>query len=121
MIQSLLVHFAITCSSKSSSFLGFPTWYKYLTLKDVNGLCTPTLTGLSDVWLIVAAVIEILLRIATLVAIVGVIYGGFNYITSQGEPDKTTKARMTIINAVGGLVIAIMASVIVGFVAGSIH
>jgi uncharacterized membrane protein len=121
MTQNLFTHFAATCSGANSSFLGFPTWYKYLTLNDVNGLCSPTISGINDIWLIAAAVIEIMLRVATIVAIIGVIYGGFNYMTSQGEPDKTTNARMTIINAVGGLVLAIMASVIVGFIAGSVH
>jgi hypothetical protein len=106
----------------NNSFLGFPTWYKYLegSYDDSSKLCAPHLSGLSDIWLIVAAVIEILLRVAVLVAVVGIIYGGFSYITSQGEPDKTSKARMTIINAAGGMVIAILATVIVSFIAGSI-
>jgi hypothetical protein len=105
------------------SFFGFPTWYKYLeqVKESTSGLCTPQMSSLSDVWLIVAAVIEILLRVAVLIAIAGVIYGGFNYITSQGEPDKTARARTTIINAVGGMLVAIIASAIVSFIAGSIH
>lgn len=120
MIGSLVTQFAASC--KGGGLLGFPTWYKYLDGDTgANGLCSPKLTGLSDVWLIAAAVIEIMLRIAALAAVFAVVYGGFNYITSQGEPDKTSKARTTIINGVGGLLVAILAGAVVGFVAGSIN
>jgi hypothetical protein len=103
-------------------FLGFPTWYHYLnSISDASAAktCVPQITGINDIWLIVAAVIEILLRVGVLVAIGIIIYAGFQYVTSQGEPDKTTQARKTIINAVIGLVITIFAAAIVNFLAGS--
>lgn len=120
MITNLISHFATVCPG--GGFLGLPTWYEYLsgTTDSVTHLCTPQISGLMDIWLIVAAVIDILLRIAALVAVAFVIYGGFSYITSQGEPDKTSQARGTIISALVGLVIAVMAAVIVGFIATSI-
>ncbi len=96
------------------SFFGLPTWYHYLPC---NGDGNPSLTHLTDVWLIVAAIIEILLRIAALAAVGYVIYGGVEYTISRGEPDKTAKARGTIINAVIGLVIAITAPAIVSVLA----
>ena len=111
----LITHFAAAC--KGGGFLGFPHWYEYLPC---NG-GVPALTNINDVWLVVAAIIEILLRIAGIVAIVLVIYGGIQYTTSQGEPDKTTKARSTIINALTGLAIAILAASLVAFVAGRFH
>lgn len=115
----MLGYFAFSC--QGGGFLGFPTWYKYLEgTTDSSGLCSPKVSALSDVWLIAAAVIEILLRIAVLAAIAGIIYGGFNYMTSQGEPDKTAKARGTLINAAGGMIVAILATAIVAFIAGSI-
>ncbi len=120
MITNILTHLAISC--KGGDVLGFPTWYKYLDGKTgANHLCSPVIGSISDIWLIVAAVIEILLRVAVLAAIFGIIYGGFSYLTSQGEPDKTAKARMTIINAAGGMIVAIMATAIVSFIAGSVH
>jgi FtsH-binding integral membrane protein len=96
-----------------------PSWYEFLPSSNATGSCQPALTSLSDIWLIVAAVIEILLRIATLAAIAFVIVGGVSFITSQGSPDKTAKARSTIINALVGLIIAISASLLVGFMAVS--
>ena len=116
MYLNLISNFAAECSK---SFLTFPTWFHYLKL-DSPPNCTPIINSLSDVWLIVAAVIEILLRIASLVAVGFVIYGGISYITSQGSPDNTAKARSVIINALIGLVIAIMSGIVIGFIAGSI-
>jgi Type IV secretion system pilin len=118
---ALTHYFGAVTPCTHGDFLFFPTWYKYLNgVNDANGLCTPQISGINDIWLIVAAIVEILLRIAALAAVGFVIYGGFGYLTSQGEPDKTAKARSTIINAMVGLVIAISAAAIVNFIAGKI-
>ena len=117
MIPHLLTQFA---ACPGTSFLGFPTWYHYLSTTTVNGLCSPQLTKLDDVWLIVAAIIEILLRIAALVAVGFTMYGGFNYVTSQGESSKTARARDMIVNALAGLTIAVIAAMLVGFIAGRV-
>lgn len=110
---------ATSCTYPSSGFLGFPYWYAYLppTL-DGNNHCVPSIASLTDVWLIVAAVIDVLLRIAALVAVVMIIYGGFEFITSQGDPEKAKNARGTIINSLIGLVIAVSAATLVSFIAG---
>lgn len=111
--------FAAACSG--ANFLAFPTWYHYLSCQTVNGLQSPQLTSINDIWLVVAAIIEILLRVGVLAALVFVIYGGVQYTTSQGEPDKTTKARMTIINSIVGLAISILAATVVNFIAGKFN
>lgn len=116
LITSVAAGSGPDCSK--SSFLGFPTWYKYLSPTNQNGLCTPHLDKLSDIWLVVAAVIEILLRLAALVAVFAVLYGGILYVTSSGEPEKTTKARATLTNGLVGLVIAVIATATVVFIAG---
>lgn len=99
----------------ATSFLGLPTWYEFLPLNS-NG--TPSFQSLSDIYLIIAAVIDILLRIAAIVAIIMVIYGGIEFITSQGNPDKAKSARSTTINALIGLAIAVTAATVVTFIAG---
>src|ERR1035438_6852916 len=76
----------------------FPTWYEYLPgKKDFYHHCFPQITSLTDIWLIVAALIEILLRVAAIAAVAMVIYGGIQYTTSQGSPEATAKAKSTII------------------------
>lgn len=120
MIALLFGHFAKACSG--GSFFGFPTWYHYLpSTLNSDGTCSLNLTSLSDIWLIVAAIIEILLRVAALVAIGFVIFGAVEYLTSQGEPEKTSRARNTLIDALVGLAIAILSAALVSFIAGSIH
>jgi len=106
------------CSVSAPKILNFPHWYDYLpTMKDSSGTCVSTLQGINDIWLIVAAIIEILLRVAAIVAVAFVIYSGIQYATSQGSPEKTGQAKNTLVNAVIGLAIAIMASAIISFIA----
>jgi ABC-type Fe3+ transport system permease subunit len=115
-----MIHFLTNFAAiKCSHFLGFPTWYEYI--HDPNSCSVIQINGINDVWLIVAAVIEILLRVAGLFAVAFVMYAGFQYLTSQAEPEKVTRAKNTIINALIGLAIAILASVIVNFIAGSVQ
>lgn len=107
----ILTLFAKSCSDPKLFSL-LPTWYEYLPRTN----CAPALHSITDVWLIVAAITEILLRIATLAAIAFVIYGGILYATSQGG-DQTTQARNTIVNALIGLVLSISAGLIIAFLA----
>ncbi|MCL4357632.1 pilin [Patescibacteria group bacterium] len=130
-----------TCTLHKSVFLGFPTWYKYLkgqpetvtpesqintTNKGYSGgvntvtSCVPQFDSISDVWLVVAAVIDMLLYLGGLGAVFMVIYGGVRYTTSMGSPEATAQARNTIIYALIGLVIAISASFIVTFIAQAV-
>lgn len=113
----------------AGSFFGFPHWYEYLAGVEAwidpsnpraGTRCVPQLSNFSDIWLIAAAVIEILLRVAAIVAVMFVIYGGFNYMTSQGEPDATGRAKTTVVNALIGLAIAVSAAALVSFIAGRI-
>lgn len=111
-----------SCSPTGGNLLNFPHWYEYLGGQYDGGnppKCVPVVTGINDVWLIVAAIIEILLRIAAIAAVIMIIYGGVEYITSQGG-DSASKARSTIIDALIGLAIAVMASVIIAYIAKSI-
>ncbi len=125
MILQLFIHYAAPCAG--GSFLGFPKWYKYLDGQNVTSTvgpagassCAPLISSLSDIWLIVAAVTEMLLRIGALFAVAVVIYGSVQFITSQGEPSKTQAARSTIINALIGLVITVSSATAVSFIAGS--
>jgi hypothetical protein len=56
-----------------------------------------------------------------LVAVGFVIYGGISFTSSRGEPDKTNRARTTIISALAGLAIAVLATILVSFIAGSVN
>jgi len=61
-------------------------------------------------------ILQIVFAILAAVAVLVVILGGLRFITSQGNPQETTKARDTIIYAGIGLVVALLAGAIVSFV-----
>jgi ABC-type Fe3+ transport system permease subunit len=114
-------HFA-GASCGGGGFLDFPTWYAYLSgTTTTPGGCTPELTKLTDVWLVVAAVIEILLRLAAIAAVGIIIYAGIQYTTSSGNPNQTSRALNTIISAAVGLAICVLSALVVSFIAGSFH
>lgn len=52
------------------------------------------------------------------VSVIMIIYGGFKYITSGGSDDSTKAAKNTILYALVGLVIVLLAQTIVKFVFG---
>lgn len=106
---------------QAHSFFGLQPWYQYLQLdpstcdvKNFNLL--PGGGRQSDLLLIMLAVIDDLLRIAGLAAVGFIIYASINFITSQGNPEDTARARSTAINALIGLVIATVAVVFVSFI-----
>jgi len=65
---------------------------------------------------IVMTIIRVVLWLIGILAVAMVIYGGVKFVMSQGDPGKTATARHTIIYAVIGVIVAIFAYVIVGFV-----
>ena len=116
--------FAKSCTE---NFFGLVPWYKYLNHKidpvtcdfyrgskgELNILPTGKET---DVVLILAALVDNLLRIAGFLAVVFVIVGAVQYITSQGNPEDTGKAKDTIINALMGLAVCIVAVAFISFI-----
>jgi len=118
-ITTLIGHFGASTTSTcdpSRTFFGLPVWYKYLPVPAGNGPCDFSKVQLwppNDLPLIGLAILDDLLRVAGIVAIAFVIYGGISYVTSQGEPDKTKQAMSTILNALIGLAVTIVA---VGFI-----
>lgn len=107
-----LLTFANHCSS--NLFLGIPNWSTGLKFDESD--CSIASFVLSDIWVVVANIARIALAVAGLVAVVFILIGAFQYITSSGNPDRAKAALSTITNAIIGLVIAILASAIVGFV-----
>ncbi len=65
-------------------------------------------------------VINIMLYLAGTIAVIMMVIGGLRYITSDGDPQKATTARLTIIYALVGLVVAVLSFSIVNFVLGRI-
>lgn len=131
MLSALLSKFAQVCHPQSSEFFGLPTWFKYLDsagkfhFNSATGKCelAPYGTGglqVGDLALIGLALIDIAFRIAGLVAVAYVVWGGIQFVTAQGESDRTKKARQTVINALIGLAFSLIAVGLVAFIGSKV-
>lgn len=67
---------------------------------------------------VVINILNAIIGAAGLVAVVFIIYGGIQYMTSSGEAAKAKKARDTILYACIGLIICVLAFAIVNWVIG---
>lgn len=98
-------------------YVGIPAWYNNLPCDgDV-----PVITSLMQLWIIALNIAEMFIIIAGYLAIAFFAWGGFTYLTSQGDPGKLAAAKNTILNAIIGLVIVLSATAIIEFVQNSIQ
>lgn len=119
------------------TFFGLIPWYQYLgdsfhssvKLENTKQPCTVKCFNIlvqdaendcgythSDVPLVLLAIIDDLLRIAGIVAFIFLIYGGLQYVASQGNPDGMSKAQQTIAGALIGVAIATIAVVLISYI-----
>lgn len=70
---------------------------------------------------IIAAITNTLLTVAGVIAVIMVIVGGIMYALSAGDSNKAGKAKDTILYAVIGLAITMLAYAIVNFVIGQLN
>ena len=63
-------------------------------------------------------IVNVFLYFVGAVAVIVVIWGGFQYITSSGDSQKATTAKNTIMYAVIGIVVVVMSYAIVNWVFG---
>jgi hypothetical protein len=123
IIGSLLKILAVVPANCGGSFFGLVPWYHYLSSGpngDIQNCSVVNFTFIqagksSDIPLVLLAVVDDLLHIAGLVAVAFVLYGGFQYVSSQGQPEKTARAQNTVIDALIGLAVAIVAISAVSF------
>ncbi len=66
-------------------------------------------------------IINLLLFIIGVISVIFIILGGIRFVTSQGDSSQVSSARNTILYAVIGLVVAMMAFAIVNWVVGEIR
>ncbi len=77
-------------------------------------------SGSGDLTAGVTHILNAIIGVIGLVAVIFIIIGGVNYMTSNGDPQKTKKAKDTILYATIGLIICALAFAIVNFVIGNI-
>jgi len=76
-------------------------------------------SGGTDLKTFIKNIVNVLLFVLGAIAVIMIIIGGIRYTTSNGDSGQVTSAKNTIMYAVVGLVVAIMAYAIVNFVVSS--
>ena len=61
-------------------------------------------------------VLTVVFAIIGIIAVIMIIIGGVNYMTSQGDSQKVQKAKNTILYGIIGMIIALLSFAIVNFV-----
>lgn len=74
----------------------------------------------TDVGRLIFNILQAILSIIGLIAVVFVVYGGFKYMTANGDEEQIKAAKKTIVNAVIGLIVILLAWAIVSVVANFI-
>jgi len=129
MLTSFLSLFRLVgAACPESTFFGIPPWYHYLNQAGYYNYVAPVCSTTSkftffngntlDLKVITLAglgIFDIILRLAGLVASGFIMYAGFQYLTAQGDPEKTKRALWTIIDASIGLGITVAAAGTVAF------
>src|SRR3989344_4521680 len=116
---NLSAFFAATgnaCTLPKKLFFVLPPWWEYLEGKIEFGQCTPDFTFPNDILPVSLAIVDMLLRVAGLIAIIAIIIAGVSYITAGGMVEKTASARKRIYNSLIGLAIVAVASGVVAFI-----
>ena len=89
------------------NFLGLTSWDCGVNIKDENSLK-------DSIWIIVSNIITDITVVAAYLVLGYVIYGGYLYILSAGDPGKIASGKKTLAHAFIGLGIVVLASVIMG-------
>lgn len=126
----------VDCSTYEPVLL-FPVWYQGLKCETVTTTVREGTDGkgkvistnksenvkidsITDVWVIVMNIVQWLIIAGGYVSLYFIIWGGFKYITSAGDPQKVEGAKNAITNAVIGLIIVLVSVAIVRTVQAAI-
>ena len=97
------------CGKAGRSFLGIPSWDRGLGDCENIGINDLVKDDKANPILVVTFnIMEAIIRIAGMVAIAFLIVAGFKYVLSEGNPQKAAEAQSTAINALIGMVIAVL-------------
>lgn len=120
--------FALECEQR---LLGIPPWYRGMTVEQENPstgnpecvIQSPdgSEDGVQNFVLKLALnIIEIAIVVTGYIAFFFLLYGGFQFLTGGSNPGQVEKARLTMLNAIIGLAIALGAVGITNLIFGII-
>lgn len=86
-----------------------------------NGVNAIGGSGNDDLTASISTIINAVIFVIGIVAVIMIILGGISYATSQGDPAKVKKGKDTILYGIIGLIVALLAFAIVGFVLNALQ
>lgn len=87
----------------------------------VNTLQTEANAGSTNLNDFLGNIINVLIGVVGIAAVIMLIIGGFRYVFSQGDEKGVKGAKDTILYAIIGIVVAVLAFAIVNFVLGGLN
>jgi hypothetical protein len=69
---------------------------------------------------VITVILNIVFGVVGSLSLLFVVIGGFRYVVSSGDPQNTARAKNTIIYAVVGLVVTLLAAAIVNYIVGNL-
>jgi len=91
------------------------------TLADINTPCpnnNPACQGDRGLIDLITTISNVILLLVGVVAVLFLIIGGFQYISSAGNPESIGKAKSTILYAIIGILVTLLAWAAVTFIIG---
>lgn len=86
----------------------------------VKAACGCSTSNTDNLPVIIVNILNAIIGVSGLIAVIFIIVGGIQYMTSTGDAAKTKKAKDTILYALIGLVVCVLAFAIVNFVISNI-
>lgn len=116
----------------SSGFFGLESWYHFMPPDELGFRGDPCAIHCfnffvqnkpndcgesnSDIPGVILAIVDDLLRVAALAALAFIFAGAFKYVGSRGNSERTASAESTLLNALIGLAISLVAVAVVSFI-----
>lgn len=114
LIIAAAVSVNLLASTASGAEMNFTTG-----VQSAHGQGVPTTLFGNDTG-IISQIINVMLFLVGIVSVIMVIIGGFKYVLSGGDSSKVTSAKNTVLYAIIGLIIAILAYAIINFIVSAI-
>jgi hypothetical protein len=87
----------------------------------VAALTNPLNSQYSSIPAIITALLNIIIKVAEVACALWIIYGGFLYVSAQGNSEKLSDANKTLLHAVIGTAIILGANVILAVITATIN
>lgn len=90
------------------------------SLGDLEQIDVPSNTKYKDIFELVANLLGYFLLFCGILAFIALIYGGFQYIMSGGDPSVAERGKKSVMYSIIGIIVIILAITILNFVKSNI-